>query len=260
MRTRGGGLMEGAKKQQRMEWTRKKLRLMAASVMILAGLAVVGGMIPSARASQQALSRLSAIPVAFEPSNIPSSPVKYSARTAFYSLFISDEEADVVLHGENMPSNELSRGKLVVVKAYASLVRMRFVGSNLPTAISPLDARDRSRPPFTAIAYRGIYPGTDLLLRAQQRRIAFQINLSAGADPENIVLELAGATGMKLDSAGNAVVSVGRASFVLQRPVIRMKATAGRQLTSGAYEIERENRLRFVVPASSSADSQTMGD
>lgn len=252
--------MEAAKRQQGIEWARKRLGLMAASAVFLAGFAAVGGAIPSVRASQEALDRVPTLPVAFEPNNIPNSPVKYSARTAFYSLFISNEEADVVLHGEKMPPNELSRGKLVVVKAYASLVRMRFLGSNLPTAISPLDARDRSHPPFTAVAYRGIYPGTDLLLRVQQRRIAFQINLSAGADPENIVLELAGATGMKLDSAGNAIVSVGRASFVLQKPVISMKATASRQSTSGAYEIERGNRLRFVVPASSSAGSETMGD
>lgn len=233
---------------------------MAASAAILAGLAVAGGAIPSVRASQPVPSRLSAFPVAFEPSNIPNSPVKYSARTAFYSLFISNEEADVVLHGENMPPNELSRGKLVVVKAYASLVRMRFLGSNVPTAISPLDASEQSRPPFTTVAYRGIYPGTDLLLRVQQQRIAFQINLSAGADPENIVLELAGATGMKLDNTGNAIVNVGRASFVLQKPVITMKATLGQQLTSGSYEIERGNRLRFVVPDSSPSGSETMGD
>lgn len=247
-------------RQQRTEWTRKKLGMMAASLVISAGFVAIGTITPSARASQQVPSRVSALPVAFEPSNIPNSPVKYSARTAFYSLFISNEEADLVLHAEEMPSNEFSRGKLIVVKAYASLVRMRFVGSNLPTAVSPLDASDRARPPFTAIAYRGIYPGTDLLLRAQERRIAFQVNLSSGADPENIILELAGATGMKLDNAGNVIVNVDRASFILQKPVIRIKANVSQQLDSGAYRIEHGNRLRFIVSVSSSPNSETMGD
>lgn len=236
--------------------TRTKLGMVAASFLIFAGFVAVVTMTTSTRASQ---SRISTSPIDFEASNIPDSPVKYSARTAYYSLFVSNEEADVVVHGEEMPSNELNRGKLVVVKAYASVVRMRFVGSNLPTTISPLDARDQSRPPFTTVAYRGIYPGADVLLRPQQRRIAFQVNLSAGADSENIVLELAGATGMKLDNAGNAIVSVGHASFVLQKPVIRMKAGAG-QLTSGAYRIEHGNRLRFIVPDRGSANSQTIGD
>lgn len=241
----------GAVKRQRAECTRTKLGLMV-SLVIVAGFVALGTVTPSIWASQS--------PVDFEASNIPDSPVKYSARTPFYSLFISNEETDVVLHGEQMPTNEISRGKLLVVKAYASLVRMRFVGSNLPTAVSPLDARDRSHPRFTAVAYRGIYPGTDLLLRAQRRRIAFQVNLSAGSDPEDIVLELTGTTEMKLDNTGNAIVSVGRASFVLQRPVVRSKGNASQQLVLGAYRIEHGNRLRFILPGVRPANSQTMGD
>lgn len=153
---------------------------------------------------------------------------------------------------------ELSRGELVVVKAYAMVVRMRFVGSNPSTAVRAMDASDRSRPPFTAAAYRGIYPGTDLLLRAQRRRIVFQLNLSAGADRENIVLELAGATEMRLDNTGNAIVSAGQGSFELETPVIKTNGSV--KLARGAYKIERGNRLRFIVPDRSSANDQTTGD
>ncbi|HKF53452.1 MAG TPA: hypothetical protein VKB26_14145 [Candidatus Acidoferrales bacterium] len=244
--------------QERTQRVRKKSGVIATLLVILAGLAAVDGMIPSARGNQR--SRAATFPADFEANESPNSPVKYSARTAFYSLFISNEEADVVLHGEKMPSNELTRGQLIVVKAYASLVRMRFVGSNPPTGITPLNSSDSSHPPYTAVAYRGIYPGTDVLLRAQQRKIAFQLNLSSGADPENIVLELSGITGIKLDKAGNAIISVGHASFMLQNPAVRIQATANRQLTSGAYRVERGNRLRFIVPAANSANSETMGD
>lgn len=250
MQARGGTMKAGERQQA--EW--KKLGVMFTSLVMLAGLTAVESM------SQPMPSQVSTFPVGFEANNRPDSPIKYSARTACYTLFISNEEADVVLHGEKAPSNELRRGGLIVVKAYASLVRMRFLGSNLPTAIMPLDEKDRPHPPYTAVAYRGIYPGTDLLLRPQQRRIAFQVNLSAGADPQTIVLELAGTTGIKLDNAGNAIVKVGHASLVLQRPVIRIRASASQQPAPGAYRIERGNRLRFMVPDGTPANRQTIGD
>jgi len=244
-------------KRQRTQHSWKQLAPIPVLSLILAGLAAAGSTISSVRAFQHVPS---GVPVDFEANNNPNSPVKYSARTALYSLFISNEEADLVLHGEATPSNKLRRGKLIVVKAYASLVRMRFVDSNLPTGITPLDARDRSRLPYTSIAYRGIYPGTDVLLRAQQRRIAFQVNLSPGAGTENIVLELAGASRVKLDNVGNAIVNVGRASFVLQKPVVGTRADINQKLVSGSYEIEHGNRLRFIVPRDSSPASQTVGD
>lgn len=251
--------MKATEKQQRTLW-KKKLGVIAASLVTLAGLAAAESAIASAQASQPVPSRVAGLLVNFEASKSPSSPVKYSAQTPFYNLLISNEEADVVLHGEQMPPNELSRGKLIVVTAYANLVCMRFAGSNLPTAIQPLGPKDESHPPYTAVAYRGIYPGTDVVLRAHERQIAFQVNLSAGADPENIVLELAGATTLKLDKAGDAIVNAGHASFILQKPVVHLEGTGNRELASGAYLIEHGNRLRFMIPGSTSANRQTMGD
>lgn len=237
----------------------RQTRSVLAALLAILVLAALHMMVRSAHASSSVQSRISAESAHFEPSNVPNNPVRFSARTAFYSLFISDEEADIVLRSENVP-NELSRGKLIVVTAYANLVRMRFAGSNLPTAVRPLGLKDESRPPYTAVVYSGIYPGTDVVLRAHARRIAFQVNLSAGADPENIVLELAGVTMLKLNNAGDAIVNAGHASFILQKPVVHLEAEGSRELASGAYIIEHENRLRFMIPGSTSANRQTMGD
>lgn len=247
-------------KRQRAERGWRNLAVMAIPLTILAGLAAMDSLLPFARASQQAPPHTRAPLIAFEANSVPNSPVKYSARAAFYSLFISNEEADIVLHGEQMPSSKLSRGKLLIVRAYASLVRMRFVGSNLPTTIAPLDSKNQPRSPYTAVVYQGIYPGTDVLLRAHEHRIGFELNLTSGANAQNIVLELAGATGIKLDSVGNAIVNVDQAAFTLQKPLIRINADGDAQLASGTYRIERGNRLRFIVPDTSPATRQTVGD
>ncbi len=226
-----------------------------------AGICAVGAPHASAQREQALASRLLASPLHFEASKDPAgSPVKYSARAASYSLFLSNDEADVVLHGETMPSGEMTRGKPIVVQAYANLLRMRFVDSDLPTSIGPLDAQKRSHPDYTAVAYRGIYPGTDVILRGDERRIAFQMNLTPGADFEHIVLEVAGATGINLDADGNAVVRVGRASLILQRPSILVSSEGAPRRPIGAYEIEPGNRLRFIVGPPAPHNSQTVTD
>ncbi|MGB6484727.1 MAG: hypothetical protein WBE86_14670 [Candidatus Acidiferrales bacterium] len=235
---------------------------MAIVAIVCAGIGTFSAPHASAQVVQQVSSRALASPLHFEASkNVSGSPIKYSARAVSYSLFLSSDEADVVLHGEGMPSGEVTRGKPIVVQAYANLLRMRFVDSNLPASIGPPDAQKRlqTHPYYTAVAYRGIYPGTDVVFRGDQQQIGFQLNLCPGADSDHIVLELAGATGISLDTDGNAIVRVGRASLILQKPSVTISSKSARQWLAGAYRIETRNRLRFIV-RTPAADAQIITD
>lgn len=239
------------------EWARAIARpgnrgaKIAVSLLVFAGMVIVGASTTSAQASQGSAPLLPASTLHFQANdNSSTSPIKYSARGAAYTLFISNDEADVVLDGESMPSRELNRGKLIVVQAYAMLLRMRFVDSNPPTSVSPVDTGEQSRSYYTAVAYRGIYPGTDLVVRGDEHGVAFQLDLSPGADFEPIALQLAGATAVSLDAQGNAIVRMGHASLTLQRPSIVISTNGGPQRLTGAYHIESGNRLRFVMGAS----------
>lgn len=236
---------------------------MAIAVAIVwAGIGTFSAPRASAQVVQQVSSRALASPLHFEASkNLSGSPIKYSARAASYSLFLSSDEADVVLHGEETPSGEVTRGKPIVVQAYANLLRMRFVDSNLPASIGPPNAQKRlqAHPYYTAVAYRGIYPGTDVVFRGDQQQIGFQLNLCPGADADHIVLELAGATGISLDMDGNAIVRVGRTSLILQKPSVMISSKSAGQWFAGAYRIETRNRLRFIV-RTPAADAQIIAD
>jgi hypothetical protein len=239
------------------EWTRAIARPgksgaeVAVSLLVLAGMVIVGASTTPAQSSQRTASLLPASTLHFQANdNSSASPIKYSARGAAYTLFISNDEADVVLDGESAPSRELNRGKLIVVQAYAMLLRMRFVDSNPPTSIGPVDTREQSRPYYTAVAYRGIYPGTDVVVRGDEHGVAFQLDLSPGADFGPIVLQLAGATAIRVDAQGNAIVRMSRASLTLQRPSIVISTNGVPQRLAGAYRIESGNRLRFVTGAS----------
>jgi len=177
--------------------------------------------------------------------------VKYLARAARYSIFLANNEADIVLHHEATPAGPVARGKVIVVHAYASVLRMRFADSNPPTSIVPLSGRsairDSSAGPYTAVAYRGIYPGMDIVFHGDQRKIGLDLVLSRGADPAGIVLEFDGATGIALDAAGNAVVRAGEASLVIERPSFLEDQDGRRRLVVGSFQIEPNNRLRFLV-------------
>lgn len=198
-------------------------------------------------------------PLVFEPSSIAGSPVRYIARTAAYTMFLLDEEADVVLQKEKAPSKELQRGGVIVVQAHASLLRIRFVDANPPTSITPTGQR-RTQASFTAVAYRGLYPGTDIIIRGDQKRMQFQVKLGAGASAENIVIEFAGATGVDVRADGTAVVHAGRAALLLQRPVILFGSDQVMQSTPGNFRIENVNRLGLVPAASAPASDQIIGD
>ncbi|MGH9865465.1 MAG: hypothetical protein ACRD4H_08655 [Candidatus Acidiferrales bacterium] len=177
--------------------------------------------------------------------------VKYIARAADYNIFLANEEADIVLSREMGPSGPVARGKVIVVQAHANVLRLRFANSNPPTKIVPFRNRpangDAARGECTAVAYRGIYAGTDIIFRGDQRRIGLDLNLSPGADLNGIVLALDGATGIILDTAGNAVVRVGEISLVLERPAIFEIRNGRRRPLAGGYRIEPNNRLRFIV-------------
>ncbi|HKV28934.1 MAG TPA: hypothetical protein VJN90_11755 [Candidatus Acidoferrales bacterium] len=176
--------------------------------------------------------------------------VKYLARATAYNIFLAEDEADIVLHREAEPSGTIARGKMIIVQAYANVLRMRFANSNPPTTIVPLLYRKGSNPAAkecTAVAYRGVYAGTDIIFHGDQRKIGLDLSLSPGADPTGIVLTLDGATGIVLDAAGNAVVRVGEVSLVLQKPAIFEVRDGRRRPLAGAFRIEPHNRLRIVV-------------
>jgi hypothetical protein len=242
--------MEAVNLVREMQLTPRKLGTVAVWLAVFAGLCTFGSAKSSAQVNQRAAFPLRQSPLHFEKSkNSSDGTIEFSARGESYSLFISRDETDIVLHGEAEPSGEVSRGKLIVVHAYASLLRMRFVESDRPTSIGPLALAGRPHGDPAAVAYRGVYPGTDVVLRGDQQRIGFQLNLSPGADFSHIVLELAGATGLTLDAKGNAIVRVGRASLVLQRPIVKISARGEPQWLTGAYRVEAPNRLRFIVVA-----------
>jgi hypothetical protein len=178
---------------------------------------------------------------------------RFVARARKYTLYLENQEADVVLHHEPEPRGRVARGKVIVVQAYADALRMKFVDANPPTQIAPLESEGAGDVSFhkaakscSGVIYRGIYPGTDVVFRGSQEEIAFELELSPDADAWGILLEVNGATKIQLDGRGNAVVHAGEASLVLARPTFFLMRDGARRRLAGHFQIEPHNRLRFV--------------
>jgi len=224
-------------------------------------------LLPSARVNAQSSARNAVRPVnaqlRFEANHGQTdAQVRFLARAANYSIFLTSQEADVVLHHEAEPSRPLTRGKVIVVRANATVLRMRFADSNPPTRIVPFDP---SRPNFdfssspmnvfsSAVAYRGLYPGVDVIFHGDQNKIGFRLNLSPGAETDDIALQLDGTDGITLDGAGNAVVHIGKNLFVIEKPLIFENRNGQREQLAGTYRVESNNRLQFIIAPPAAGD------
>ena len=234
----------------------RRIGMAAAGIIFMLG-AMKYAAAGSKRDSKRA-DRSEAAQVYFKKASQSAFPIRYVARSRSYDLYISREEADVVLHGGLERPAEAARGKVIVVHAYANVLRMRFVDAEPATSVEqPLYQGRRS---LNAVVYRGIYPGTDALLRANRRGIALQLQLSPGADAQDIILEIRGATSIDLGSDGNALVHAGREVITLERPTVTIQAGVAERKSVGAYEIEGVNRLRLVISGNLPAQGQPIED
>lgn len=111
-------------------------------------------------------------------------------------------------------------------------LRMRLARSRAAPLIEALDplgprvhrlrGRDRTRweqdvPAFGRLAYRDVYPGTDLVFRSAGAQLEFDFVLQPGADPEQIEMVFEGAVRPQM-RAGDLVLQSAADSLVLRAP------------------------------------------
>jgi len=99
--------------------------------------------------------------------------------------------------------------RLVGAAPHARLVALR----RLPGVVNYLIGRDARRwrtgvPTYAAVAYRGVYPGVDLVYYGARGRLEYDWRLAPGADPRRIRLAVALA-GTGTDGAGTDGAGVG---------------------------------------------------
>ena len=188
---------------------------------------------------QSAYGRL---PMFFEENRGQSdAQVRYMARGAGYSLFITNDEAVAVLQkhdhaaGHRGPSDIGVRDDGPGGDGPPAVVRMRLEGSNpqpmvrgddlLPGKSNYFIGNDPSKwqtsiPQYGKVRLSEVYRGIDVVYYGNQQQLEYDLVVRPGADPRQIRLHFEGAERIELDAAGDLVLHVAGGELRQRLPVV----------------------------------------
>jgi hypothetical protein len=223
----------------------------------------------------RAMQMYGALPVSFEANDgLTDARVKFLAHGPGYTLFLTQQEAVLSLP-DNSAVERPPRGKLPFPQSVASglnkpkppgtahAVRLKFVSASAPSAVigrDPLPGKSNyfigndpkqwhtNVPNYSAVEYRGIYPGVDAVFHGDNRRLEFDFDIAPGADPHAIELEVDGARRIRLNGTGDVLfgLDTGR-DVAMGKPHIYQQSLEGRREIAGHYVLGAHNRITFAL-------------
>ncbi len=219
------------------------------AVCLLAALGQAAPASPVGKAAAQSL--LDNSPIRFER-NLGQwdSRIRYSARTAQYTLSLTDREAVV------SPATRAG--------APARSLAIRLRGANPAPrleAIEPLrstsgyfigndpDRWRRQVPHFAKVRYRDVYPGIDLVYYGSDRKLEYDFVVAPGADPSRIRLKFGGADRITLED-GSLKAKLGDQWLIHNKPLLYQVDAAGRRVPVwGNYRLVGNDEIAFSIGA-----------
>jgi Ca2+-binding RTX toxin-like protein len=183
------------------------------------------------------------IPLAFEPNRGQADPaVRFLSRGAGYTLGLGTGEA------------------LFAGSHGTSPVRMRFPGSDqstppagvgmLPGIVNYLLGSHPEQwltgiPTYAGVAYEDLYPGIDLVFRANGGRFEYDFIVAPGADPGAITVAFPDVESLAVDPRGSLVIGTPSWKMRQPQPVIYQETNGIRQEVIGGFELLGGRRVVF---------------
>jgi hypothetical protein len=204
---------------------------------------------PSALPGAAAIrAQLAKLPLAFEPNvGQARADVRYVSLGPSPRLELTDTEV-------RLTGPAARRGSNVVSLRLAGGARPSRVESQdeLPGKVHHFDSNDpqqwrRDIPTFRRVAYRDVYPATDLVFHGSQGAAEFDFVLRPGASPRAIGIDVRGADAVALDGE-DVVIRTGSDTLRMHAPVVYQDSATGRKLVDGRFSI-RGSRIGFEVGA-----------
>ena len=207
---------------------------------------------PDLAASAQVRKRYGHLPLSFEANHGQSdSTVKFLSRGSGYSLFLTSNEAVLVLsQSEADESRKASRVARAAVRARhrkSAVVRMTLVNANpqsqaaghdeLPGKSNYFIGNDPAKwrtniPTYAKVKYEDVYPGVDLVYYGNQGQLEYDFVVAPGADPRLVTLAFEGARDVHIDARGELVLGVEGGEVRQHKPVVYQEV-GGRQTGGG---------------------------
>jgi len=190
------------------------------------------------------------------------SQVKFLSRGSNSMVFLTPNEAVLVLQAKAGESQASTRGEKLSPTSQRSVLRMHWVSANptpdiigveqLPGKSHYLIGQDSSQwrsdiSHYSKVKYRNVYPGIDLVFYGNQRQLEYDFILSPGADPSSLRLDFQGNTDLAIDEKGNLVIYTPSGKIVQRTPTIYQNSPDGLKPIIGKYRLHKDKTVGFQV-------------
>jgi len=102
-------------------------------------------------------------------------------------------------------------------------------------------------PSYQRVEVEAVYPGIDVVFRDEDGRLAYDFVIAPGADPGRIRLAVDGAEQVRLDDAGELVLTTAAGEVRQRRPFLYQEEGGGRREVAGGYVLGESGEVAFLV-------------
>ena len=188
--------------------------------------------------------------------------VRFLSRGPSYSVFLTRSGPVFSLAATSRAPVACKLPSCAKAARKADVVRMAFANANPDPATEGVDRQpgkshyfignDRNRwhsnvAHFAKVRYRKVYPGVDVLFYGNQSKLEYDFVVAPGANPRQIALDLDGVRSMRVDPAGDLVLSTAGGELVQHRPIVYQQIGGQRIAVEGRYALKTRTRVGFEL-------------
>jgi len=186
--------------------------------------------------------------------------VKFMARGAGYSVFLTGDEAVMQLHKQELKTEGTAELRTAETPVESVALRMKLAGSNSSSRVSGIGRLSASSNYFigsdpaawrkgisnySKVKYESVYPGIDLVWYGNQQLLEHDFLIAPGADPSRIKLSFSGMDKMSIDGEGSLALRAGDEDLRMLKPQAWQELTGGRRAISCDYSLSEKNQVEF---------------
>jgi len=200
-------------------------------------------------------SSLNALPLTFEPNQGQADAnVRFLARGSSYAILLEGNKTVLVVPGEISPHESAQEKPSVVTFELLNSDRQAISEglSVLPGKSNYFVGNQRAKwisgiPQYGQVKFRSVYPGIDLVYYGGESGLEYDFQLSAGADPRDVVFRVTGADKVELDDSGNLSLRLAGGQIGLRRPTIYQEGGGIRHEVPGRFILRSSNVVGFSI-------------
>ena len=208
--------------------------------------------------------KLSQLPLSFEVNRGQTdSRVQYLVRAGGQTVFLTPDQAVVSIAVPQGPVTRIRSVRDVKKQTLKrAAIRMSFHNSQPANAIQALDplpgkvnyliGKDASQwhtdiPTYGRIAYRGVYPGIDLVYHGTEGRLEYDFVASPGSNVNAIQVQFEGADSISVTAEGDLLLNTAAGPLRWKKPYVYQEDHGALQPIAANYRLTRDKRVEFAL-------------